>query len=396
MNSKPEAWDNTDDFSLGLGGPLYQIYLSTRLVKHPLLLLKRRIFVICSLAWLPLLLLSVLGGTAFGGVKLPFIFDMDVHVRFLVSLALLIYAESIAHEQIKIIVKQFLSCNIIPLNHRPQFNFAIASAMRIRNSVAVEVILIVLVFTLGHWISVKYFPLGVSNWYADKINNTVQYTPAGYWYVFVSLPLFQFILLRWYFRIGIWYGFLWKVSRFPLQLNSLHPDKAGGLGFLANSVYAFAPLLLAHSVLLGGMILNRIWNAGASLADFQVEMISIILFLIILPLVPMLFFVLPMAKAKRVGTLKYDVVANRYVSEFRQKWIEAKTKNNETLLGSQDIQALADLANSFGVSIQMRVLPFDKHSIIALMFLAALPLFPLILTIIPVEKIMQQVFSIIF
>jgi hypothetical protein len=392
---KPNKQDDVD-FSLVLGGLLYKFYLKTGLVKRPLLLYKRRILVTCLFAWLPLFILAIFTGVAFGGVKLPFIYDIDVHVRFLISLALLLFAEVIAHEQLKVIVQQFLKCNIISPANRQQFYSIIHSTKRLANSVVVEVFLILFVVSVGHLISEKYFPFGVSTWYTSKVNNVEHLTPAGYWYAFVSLPLFQFILLRWYYRMAIWYRFLWKVSRLPLQLNSLHPDRAGGLGFLARSVDAFEPLLIAHSVLLAGMIINRILNAGATLTQFKGEMTSILIFLIILPLAPMMFFILSLLKTKRNGTLEYDVVANRYVNDFREKWIDTKPKNSEALLGTPDIQSLADLSNSFGVSAQMRVIPFSKNSVLTIVILTALPLLPLVLTVIPLEKIISQTIGIIF
>ena len=335
-------------------------------------------------------------GVAFSGVKVPFIYDIDAHVRFLISLALLLFAEIIAHERLQIIVRQFLKCNIISLADRQKFYSIIASTMRLANSVVIEVFLIVFVISAGHWISKKYFPFDASTWYTFKVNDAMKLTSAGYWYAFVSLPLFQFILLRWYYRMAIWYRFLWQISRLPLQLNSLHPDRAGGIGFLASSVNAFEPLLLAHSVLLAGMILNRIWNAGATLLQFQSEVISIIIFLIILPLAPMLFFIFSLVKTKRIGTLAYDVVANRYVTGFRQKWIDSKSINDEKLLGTPDIQSLADLANSYEISSKMRIVPFNRSSIIAIVILTIFPLLPLLFTIMPLEKIISQAISVIF
>ena len=68
-------------------------------------------------------------------------------------------------------------------------------------------------------------------------------------FVYVSLPAFQFVLYRWYFRLFIWMRFLWQVARCELSLVPTHPDRAGGLGFLSLSVVAFAPLLTAHGAL---------------------------------------------------------------------------------------------------------------------------------------------------
>lgn len=388
--------NHSKDFSLGSGGLLYQFYLWSGLAKKPLLFLKRRIVIICLFAWLPLLILSIFDGVAFKNVTVPFIYDIDVHVRFFISLALLIYAEVIANERLQTIVQQFQTCNIISPNDRLKFHSMIASAMRLTNSVAVEVFLLIFVIIVGHLISAEYFPFDVSTWYALKVHGTIQLTPPGYWYAFVSLPFFQFMLLRWYYRLAIWYRFLWQVSRLSLKLNSLHPDKAGGIGFLTYSIYAFEPLLLAHSVLLTGMILNRIWNAGAVLSQFQGEIMSIIVFLLILPLAPMMFFIFALIKTKRAGTLAYDVVANRYVNYFSKKWIDSEQKNDAALLGTSDIQSLADLSNSFMVSTQMRIIPFGRGTIISLIILTTFPLLPLLFTIMPLEKIIHQFISIVF
>jgi hypothetical protein len=45
----------------------------------------------------------------------------------------------------------------------------------------------------------------------------------------------------------------------------MHPDRCGGLGFLAGISQAFAPVLLAQGAVLAGMIANRIFYAGATL-----------------------------------------------------------------------------------------------------------------------------------
>src|SRR6185312_7963408 len=166
--------------------------------------------------------------------------------------------------------------------------------------------------------------------------------------------------------------------------------------FLANSMYSFLPILLAHSVLLSGIIFNHILNEGATLSQFQYEIGSFMVFLIILPLVPLLFFTISLIKTKQIGTLEYAVTASNYVHNFRQKWIEIRSKNNEPLLGTSDIQSLSDLANSFQISSHMRITPSNRNIVLSIIFLIALPLLPLILTIIPLEKIMYQLMGLIF
>ena len=71
MNHSSE--NKSDDFSLVLGGPLYQLFIRSRLTTDTLNLVKRRVIVISLFTWLPLLLLSLLSGDALGGaIKVPF------------------------------------------------------------------------------------------------------------------------------------------------------------------------------------------------------------------------------------------------------------------------------------------------------------------------------------
>ena len=65
--SDAAKFDDTPDFSLVLGGPLYQLFLRLRMAKPPLDLLTRRMIIMPLIAWLPLLLMSALGGQVVGG-----------------------------------------------------------------------------------------------------------------------------------------------------------------------------------------------------------------------------------------------------------------------------------------------------------------------------------------
>jgi len=114
--------------------------------------------------------------------------------------------------------------------------------------------------------------LDVPTWYAVPTVGGQHLSSAGWWYVYVSLPLFQFILFRWYFRLFVWMRFLWHVTRCDLSLVPTHPDRSGGLGFLSLTVVAFAPVLLAHGVMLAGLIADRIFFHTARLPDFKVQL----------------------------------------------------------------------------------------------------------------------------
>ncbi len=378
---------------------MFQFLVRSRLATPTLDLLKRRIVFICMFAWPPLLLLSLVNGKVWSGAGLPFLYDIEMHVRFLVALPLLVAAELLVHQRIRLIVGQFIDRDIITEAVLPKFKEAIASAMKLRNSVAIELILFILVFFAGHfiWSTISgTAKIGTGTWYAAVTDDGAQLFPAGYWYIFVSRPLFQFILIRWYFRVFIWARFLWQSSRLELNLIPTHPDRAAGLGFLGASSAAFAPLILAHGAVLAGLIANPIFFEGAKLTDFKLEIAGVVAFLLLLVLGPLLAFSTRLMRAKRTGLREYGILASRYVSEFDLKWVRESAADDEPLLGSGDIQSLADLGNSFQVIRDINPFPFGKDTVIQLVVFTILPGLPLVLTMIPPEELIAKLFGIVF
>lgn len=395
MNHAPDN-KKTDDFSLVVGGPLFQLFMRARLTTDTLDLVKRRVIVFSLFTWLPLLLLSLLAGEAVGGaIKVPFIFDVDVHVRFLAALPLLLVAELVVHQRGWLIVRQFIERGIVPARSLSEFEAIIGSAMRLRNSVVIEVFLIVLVFTVTHYLWANQMALASATWYATIVDGHREYSLAGYWYAFVSIPVFQFLLARWFFRIFIWARFLWQVSRLDLHLVPTHPDRAAGLGFLGGSAAAFMPLLLSQGALLAGMIANHIFYEGKTLLDFKPEIVAAVVFLLLLVLGPLCVFAPRLAQVKRQGLLEYGALANRYVDEFDQKWLRGGAPLDEPLVGSGDIQSLNDMAGSFEVVHTMRLFPFSKTVVLQTAIAGLLPLLPLTLTMISLEDLIKRLLGIL-
>jgi hypothetical protein len=320
-----------------------------------------------------------------------------LHIRFLVALPLLIIAELVVHQRMRFVVKQFLERNLIPQGALPRFEATIASAFRLRNSVLAEVLLIVFVYVVGVLIIWRqYMALATATWYAAPTVEGSKLSFAGMWYGYLSLPIFQFLLLRWYFRLFIWTRFLWQVSRIELSLVPTHPDRVGGLGFLANTVHAFTPLAVAHGALLAGLIANRIFYLGAALPDFKIEIAVLVVFLMCVVLGPLLVFAPQLAQAKRTGNREYGTLAERYVRGFDAKWLRGGASADEPLVGSGDIQSLADLANSFEVVQTMQIAPITRDAVLRLMGATLVPIVPLALTMMSLEELLKTLFGILF
>jgi len=389
---------NSEDFSLVHGGPLFQLMLRTRLTSDDLSLVARRINALVLITWVPLLLLAGLDGQVLhGSVAVPFLRDVETHIRFLVVVPLLLAAELVVHQRLLGVVRAFLERNLIPNAALPRFDAAVTSAFRLRNSLPAELMLLALVYVIGVFIVWRHYTsLNASTWYASASDAGLELSRAGIWYAYVSLPIFQFLLLRWYFRVFIWIRFLWQVSRIDLALVATHPDQLGGLGFLANTVYAFSVLLVAHGAMLAAQIVNRIFFVGATLPEFKAEIAVMLGFLMCVVFGPLTVFSPQLARAKRRGLLEYGTLAERYVRDFDGKWLRGRAPQGEPLLGSADIQSLADMGNSFAVVRTMRLAPITRDAVLELAACVLVPLLPLLLTVMPLEELTKKLVGLVF
>src|SRR4029453_5967298 len=315
----------------------------------------------------------------------------EVHLRFLLALPLLVLAELMVHQRMRPLAREFVERGMVTGAARARFDAAVASAFRLRNSVAAEVVLIVLVYAFGiFWVWPRQAALmseaNITTWYATPAATGADLSPAGWWFFFVALPMFQFLLFRWYFRLVIWIRFLATAAGCELRLLPTHPDRVGGLGFLSETVVAFAPLLMAHGVLLAGLIANRIFFRGAPLLDFKMEIAGVPALLLVAP---------PLAGTRRLGLREYGSLAQRYVREFDDKWLRGGAPAGEALVGSADIQSLADLGNSFEIVKSMRPAPITKEALVQLAVITLLPVAPLVLTMIPLSELLKRLLQVV-
>ena len=384
----------TGEFSVVLGGPLYQLFRRAHLAGDALELQTQRVIAVVVLTWLPLLLLAALQGMAVGTkVALPFLHDIEAQARFLVFVPLLVAAELIVHQRLLFVARQFLERELIPDDARARFAAIVDSTVRLRNSVLAEVTMLVLVYVVGLGIVWRQSALDLGTWYATPGADGMTLSLAGRWYVYFSLPLAQFLLLRWYYRLFIWARFLWQVSRINLRLVPTHPDGTGGLGFLAIATAGFAPLAVAHGAFVSGWIASRIYLHQGALLDFKFVIIAVVVWVLLLFLGPFLVFSGQLANAMRQGERDYGPLAERYAHEFDAKWVHPATPPTEPLLGSADIQSLADMANAYVVVKSMRFTPITRSAVVQLAAAALAPIAPLALTMMPLGQLVKLLFG---
>jgi hypothetical protein len=357
------------------------------------------VVVLVALAWLPLLVLSVLGGRAWGTrVELTFLEDLESHARLLLAVPLLILAEQTVRARLREIIELFVERGLIRDEDRAPYQQLVAWTMRMRDSMVAKGVLLALVYGVGVTLIWRQgATLDVTSWYAlPTADGGTRLTGAGWWAACVSQPLFQFLLLQWYFRLILWAVFLFKVSRFQLQLLPTHPDGAGGLSFLSIVVRAYSMVMMAQGAVVAGLIGNRIFHAGSTLIEFKLELIGTVALMVFAVLGPLLFFYPTLRRARRIGLDEMGTLGQRYARDFDRRWMRSGTPVDQELLGHADIQSLADLRNSFLVVSQMRLVPFTMANVTSLAANTLLPVTPLLLTMFSAEQLVERALKAIF
>ena len=378
------------------GGPGFRMMHRLRLL-HPEVQVAsgRAAVTLAALSWLPLLILSASQGLLLGGAKIPFVKDIAAQARFLLAVPLLVLADIPVGFRLREMVRQFLNSRLVQEQDRTRFEEILIDAVAIRDSRIAEIVVVALAYIATFLNFAQGQLQRGSTWYTPDA--TSRLSLASYWYVLVALPIFQFLIFRWIYRMLNWALFLSKVSRLDLRLSAAHPDAAGGLGFLGKSLIPFGTITFALSTVVSGAIASRVLFAGAQLQSFALVYVALVIITLILFARPLLIFTPRLIRLKYQGMLKYGLLADRYTQLFEQKWVALAEgrQADESVLGTGDIQSLADLGNSFELVRKMRVFPAEPSDFVALAIPALAPVLPLLTTVMPLSEILTDLLKLI-
>jgi hypothetical protein len=132
------------------------------------------------------------------------------------------------------------------------------------------------------------------------------------------------------------------------------------------------------------------------LLDYKFIIGGYVVMMLVIRLAPLLVFTPKLLMVKRRGLLEYSALANEYTQAFDRKWVRKEVPEGEPLLGSGDIQSLADLGNSFTFVRNMRPFPVDLNGVIPLIVATALPMLPLVLTVYPFDELVLKIAGFLF
>lgn len=377
------------EFVLAPSGPCDLLTEKVWHSRHEHMRWGRRALVVALFCWVPLLVASILRPNP--DADISFLKDLAAHARFLLIVPVLIFAEGPIGTRSRLVTRQFLASGLIGDDSVAEYEGVVRCGRRMVNSWLAEFLILALSATLV-WMAVHGLLLESSSfWFERTTVHGTDLAPAGWWYWAVATPISIFLMLRWLWRYIVWCWFLARVSRMHLNLSGAHPDRVGGLGFITFHQSVFALITFAVGCAVSAAFANRIlYDDTVTLLSYKWLIVGIALFSVLFGLLPLLVFTPPLARTKRAAWGKYTQFASEYVARFEKKWM--RDDESEEMLGSGDIQSMADLGGTFERMLTMRVFAIDRR--IALSFALAIvgPLLPLLLTMMPLKDIVKMLF----
>jgi hypothetical protein len=344
-----------------------------------------------ALVWLPLVIVDLLVARSPDPAAISFYEDLSVHVRFLIVVPLLVFAELDIRRQTLLAAAGFALKGVVAPEDRARFEKAVAEGRRWSASPIAEGLLVVAAAALMASLARAAPADAIPYWFEVGPPGAARLTPAGWWYMAGStLPLF--LILRWGWRYGVWCRFLFRMARMSLRLTPTHPDKAGGLGFVGIGHTPFALIGAAVSCLLTATVGTRILHLGAKFESFQIELAAIVAIVTVIGLAPMLLFTPALASVRRRGLLRHGEFSNRFVRDVEGRMWNAAEGGGAEVTGD-DIQSLADLGTSYERVQEMRLVPVDLTDAAVFALAAGLPMLVLILANVPFESVMKLLLS---
>jgi hypothetical protein len=385
-------------FDQGGPGQRFTQRLGARLgLGHSILI---RVLFYLALTWFPLLLFSIVEGRALGpSPQESLLLDFGTFARFFLGIPLLLIAELIVGPRLRAAGLQFVERGFVRPEDYPAFDRAIARAAKWRESAWAELIILGIAL-VGAWsfTAETIYGEGIASW-----RSTTRPTSAGeavsltgMWYRFVALPILQFIWYRWLWRLFTWMSLLWSASRLNLDLVALHADQAGGLAFLGTAHSSLGIFAFALSCVLSAETAFLVIFQKVDIATFQFPYFAILVIVEVIVFGPLLMFSPILIRSRLTWLHHYSLLVARYNRAFHEKWILGKPSGDEPLLGSADIQSLADLGSSFEYARGMSVVPFSRHVVIYLAIVTSLPYVPLLLLVMPIDKILNLLTKAVF
>lgn len=374
----------------GIGARLL-IRLTRAQADKQLIVMSAILFVLVT--FVPLLFLCVFDGTAWEGiVEIPLFADYITLSRLLIVAPILILSDILTRPYLIKAAKHFLGTFIEPTD-ADRYNQMFKRVFRVRNSLLLDWILLLIALISSCFYASVVIALDVSSWQMTSVMDSPVLSLAGKWNSYVAQPLFRFVIMSWFLDYLLWTYFLFKVSRYKLNIIATHPDGVGGLGFVTVAQSHFCVAAFALSADISCVVIQLVQYGNAKLQSFANLGIVFLAVILVIFVGPLLVFTPMLLTNKKQAVFSYGSLGHETSKIFAKKWLIDRSENVQSIVSSPDASALGDLGSVYKTVSDMSPFVFDKRFVILIAVSALLPALPLVATVMPLKELLMQLFK---
>lgn len=385
-NPDVKAFAPADELSLFCGGPLYRLQVALHLIRYPQWNLARRALCLLAISWMPLVIITAwLRPEDLSGL----LKDYLVYSRVVIALPVLLIGQLLMETRFRVVIEHVREAQLVSDEDQHKLDSVIASLTRLRDSALPEMLIAASIFTEVVIIGPSRLITGPA-WAVSRGSTATHLTAAGWYYLLVSVLIYQFLVLLGFWKWFVWSYFLYRLSRMDLRIVATHPDLHGGLGFLGLAPVAFIPIAAAISLAVGAVWRYEILHTTASLASYLVSAIALVVVIFMFELAPLCFFVWKLSVLRQRAILEYGVLAQVHATDFHKKWISRREDGGKELSEVPNVTVLADFDVLYSNIKRMQPLPVDRNTLIGLALGVLVPLLPAVLAEIPLRVLVKE------
>jgi hypothetical protein len=386
------SWDEDKQYSLVSGGLIYSLERKMDIIQRGEPGLLKRAMIFATITWLPLAILTLIDGTFAGeNVTLTFIEDFPVHVRFLLVLPFLIIIEKMVDHAFDDYMNS--TRRLIAAKDEVEFTNIGKAIDKMSNSWTPEIVFLAIIFGT-FFLQLDILDLSISRWSIESADGSLDY--PGIFYLFVSIPLYQFLIARWAWRWVVWAYSVFKISRLNLRIEASHADQMAGLEYMGLVPMTFCFLSLAFSAIFSAVIGEDIIYDGATLQEYWYPILFFVILVPVMLHLPLLAMIPNLLKAKTRAMNKFSSLIQYHNNLYREKWMEGQLPKNEHLLGSLDNSSMADINGSYQQAVkEMSIIPINRKSLIWMILMLMIPFLPLLFTMYSLKDLVDKLLKVV-
>jgi|GEM_PF-1686707 len=354
---------------------------------------------VLSITWLPLIISTAIDGTLYAGTGVTFLKDLAIQGRLLVGILMLILIKDIVYIRIPRVL-QYIYEVLIPPNEKEHFiSGALRRAKKSTDSIWSEIIffLAVTIFAISPAETTTLFLMQVESgsWLISQKEGREVLSFAGNWAQYISIPIFQFLLLRWLWRYIVWLILLYRISKINLILKPTHPDGSGGIGIIILAQRNFLMFFIACGMAISCVMINLLLNKGISFDVLKIEILGFIIFSIILLIFPLLFFMRKLIKTKYEGLLELSKAGINLSNKYEEEWVKPMGNEKKIAEDTVDPSMQVDYSGVYLLLQDLRIIPLRVSDVMFMAIALYLPFIPIFFIQFSIVELLQKLMGLL-